>query len=286
MPLKSFFPCNTAVVHTWVYLRDDQPFGGTAPPAALFYYSRDRAGEHPRTHLAAYAGILQADAYSGYGKLYDPARQPGAVTEALCWAHSRRKLFELADIVATAKRRSHGKDHYISPLALEGVRRIDALFAIERDINGKSAAERVAVRRELSKPLVDDLHAWMVENRAKLANKNPVAKAMDYMLKRWAGFTRFLEDGRIDLSNNAAERALRGIARPASLCTPSSSVCKHWKRSFVGDATRATFTGHRRFDRFRRQVVGADLIGRAGYNLHRGQYTGFDQTPYRMACNV
>jgi hypothetical protein len=195
-----------------VYVRDDLPFGGTAPPAALFYYSRDRAGEHPRTHLASYAGILQADAYSGYGKLYDPARQPGAVTEALCWAHSRRKLFELADIAATAKRRSQGKEHFISPLALEGVRRIDALFAIERDINGKSVEERLIVRRELARPLVDDLHAWMVENRAKLANKNPVAKAMDYMLKRWTGFTRFLDDGRIDLSNNAAERALRGIA--------------------------------------------------------------------------
>jgi transposase len=210
VPVLAKGGCDTG--RCWVYVRDDLPFGGTAPPAALFYYSRDRAGEHPRTHLASYAGILQADAYSGYGKLYDPARQPGAVTEALCWAHSRRKLFELADIAATAKRRSQGKEHFISPLALEGVRRIDALFAIERDINGKSVEERLIVRRELARPLVDDLHAWMVENRAKLANKNPVAKAMDYMLKRWTGFTRFLDDGRIDLSNNAAERALRGIA--------------------------------------------------------------------------
>jgi len=210
VPVLAKGGCDTG--RCWVYVRDDLPFGGTAPPAALFYYSRDRAGEHPRTHLASYAGILQADAYSGYGKLYDPARQPGAVTEALCWAHSRRKLFELADIAATAKRRSQGKEHFISPLALEGVRRIDALFAIERDINGKSVDERLIVRRELARPLVDDLHAWMVENRAKLANKNPVAKAMDYMLKRWTGFTRFLDDGRIDLSNNAAERALRGIA--------------------------------------------------------------------------
>jgi transposase len=211
VPVLAKGGCDTG--RCWVYVRDDQPFGGTAPPAALFHYSRDRAGEHPRTHLATYAGILQADAYSGYGKLYDPARQPGAVTEALCWAHSRRKLFELADIAASARRRSQGKStHVISPLALEGVRRIDAIFAIERDINGESARERAAGRQQLSKPLVDDLHAWMMENRTKLANSNPVAKAMDYMLKRWAGFTRFLEDGRIDLSNNAAERALRGIA--------------------------------------------------------------------------
>jgi transposase len=211
VPVLAKGGCDTG--RCWVYVRDDHPFGGTAPPAALFHYSRDRGGEHPRTHLATYAGILQADAYSGYGKLYDPARQPGAVTEALCWAHSRRKLFELADIAASARRRSQGKfAHVISPLALEGVQRIDALFDIERDINGKSAAERMAVRQQLSKPLADDLNAWMTENRAKLANSNPVAKAMDYMLKRWSGFTRFLDDGRIDLSNNAAERALRGIA--------------------------------------------------------------------------
>jgi len=211
VPVLAKGGCDTG--RCWVYVRDDQPFGGTAPPAAVFHYSRDRGGEHPRTHLATYAGILQADAYSGYGRLYDPARQPGAVTEALCWAHSRRKLFELADIAAAARRRSHGKAASpISPLALEGVQRIDALFAIERPINGKSAEERLAVRQHLSKPLVDDLHAWMMENRAKLAKHNPVAKAMDYMLKRWSGFTRFLDDGRIDLSNNAAERALRGIA--------------------------------------------------------------------------
>ena len=211
VPVLAKGGCDTG--RCWVYVRDDQPFGGTAPPAALFHYSRDRRGEHPRTHLANYAGILQADAYSGYGKLYDPARQPGAVTEALCWAHSRRKLFELADIAATAKRRSQGKlEQFISPLALEGVRRIDAIFAIERGINGRSAGERLAVRRQFSKPLVDDLQIWMAENRARLANKNPLAKAIDYMLKRWSGFTRFLEDGRIDLSNNAAERALRGIA--------------------------------------------------------------------------
>ena len=134
------------------------------------------------------------------------------MTEALFWAHSRRKLFELADIAATARRRSQGQsEHFISPLALEGVRRIDAIFAIERDISSKSAKERCAIRQKLTRPLVEDLHTWMTENRAKLANKNPVAKAMDYMLKRWPGFTRFLEDGRIDLSNNAAERALRGI---------------------------------------------------------------------------
>ena len=197
----------------WTYVRDDRPFGGTAPPAAVFSYSRDRGGEHPQAHLANYTGILQADAYGGYGKLYEPGRNPAPIIEAPCWAHARRKFFELADIAAAARRKAKGKTSApTSPLALEAVRRIDALFAIERDINGHSAEERLAVRRDRSLPLVTDLESWMREQRAKLSRHAEVAKAMDYMLKRWDPFTRFLDDGRICLTNNAAERALRGIA--------------------------------------------------------------------------
>ncbi len=194
----------------WVYVRDDRPFGGADPPAALFYYSRDRGGTHPQQHLADYAGLLQADAYAGYNALYEPAREPGPILECLCWSHSRRKFFELADIAATAKRR--GKTTPISPEALEAVQRIDRLFDIEREINGKSAAERLGVRNELSRPLVEDLEKWMRGKRADMSKHSPVAKAMDYMLKRWPSFTRFLNDGRICLTNNAAERALRGVA--------------------------------------------------------------------------
>lgn len=196
----------------WVYVRDDQPFGGKDPPAAVFYYSRDRGGEHPRAHLASYAGILQADAYGGYSKLYAPERRPGPIIEALCWAHARRKFFELADIAAAAQRKAKGKAASISPLALEAVRRIDALFEIERGVNGRSAEERLTARRELSAPLVADLETWFRAERAKLSRHADVAGAMDYMLKRWGAFTRFLSDGRICVSNNAAERALRGIA--------------------------------------------------------------------------
>jgi transposase len=197
----------------WVYLRDDRPFAGPSPPAAVFYYSRDRGGEHPQAHLAQYAGILQADAYGGYGKLYDPERSPGPITEALCWSHARRKFYELADLTAAARRKAQGKSPAaISPLALEAVQRIDAVFDIEREITGRSAQARLAVRQELSLPLVSDLEAWMRAQRAKLSRHNPVAAAMDYMLKRWTAFTRFLDDGRICLTNNAAERALRGIA--------------------------------------------------------------------------
>jgi transposase len=203
----------TALARCWVYVRDDRPFGGRAPPAAMFYYSRDRSGEHPVRHLAGYAGILQADAYGGYNKLYETDRRPGPITEAGCWVHARRPFFVLADIAANARRKAQGKTAgVVSPLALEAVRRIDALFEIERSINGESAERRRAVRQELSAPLVTDLERWLREHRPKLSRGNDLAKAMDYVLKRWPAFTRFLNDGRVCLSNNAAERALRGIA--------------------------------------------------------------------------
>jgi transposase len=132
----------------WVYVRDDRPFGGRDPPAAMFYYSRDRAGEHPQAHLADYAGIFQADAFGGYNKLYEAGRKPAPIVEAACWVHARRPFFIMADIAANARRKAQGKTSgVISPLALEAVRRIDTLFAIERSINGHSAERRRAVVR-------------------------------------------------------------------------------------------------------------------------------------------
>jgi transposase len=195
------------------FLADDRPFGGTGPPAAMFYYSRDRAGEHAQAHLAGYAGIFQADAFGGYTKLYEADRKPGPLVEAACWVHARRPFFQMADLAANARRKAQGKaTAVISPLALEAVRRIDALFDIERAINGHSAERRRQVRQESCAPLVADLERWLREQRAKLSRGNDLARAMDYLLKRWPAFTRFLDDGRICLSNNAAERALRGIA--------------------------------------------------------------------------
>ena len=197
----------------WVYVRDDKPFGGTAPPAAMFYYSRDRKGEHPQRHLAGYAGLFQADAFDGYRQLYLPDRSPGPIVEAGCWVHARRPFFAMADLEENARRQAAGKRAItLSPIAIEVVRRIDALFDIERSINGKPAEERRAVRQELSKPLVEALQVYMREQRAKLSRGHDLAKAIDYILKRWAAFTLFLDDGRVCLSNNAAERALRGIA--------------------------------------------------------------------------
>jgi transposase len=197
----------------WVYVRDDRPFGGPDPPAAVFYYSRDRSGTHPQNHIERWSGILQADAYGGYEQLYRVNRASGPILEAACWAHGRRKFFELADIEAAARRKARGKTpQAISPLALEAVKRIDMLFEIERGINGRSAEERCLVRQERSAPLVAELEAWLQEHRTRLSPGHDLAKAMTYMLKRWASFTRFLDDGRICISNNAAERALRGIA--------------------------------------------------------------------------
>ena len=194
----------------WTYVRDDRPFEGRAPPAALYYASRDRRHEHPVRHLRDFAGILQADAYDGYNELYEPSRLPGPITSALCWAHARRQFFELADIAANTRRGKNAA--VISPIALEAVRRIDALFDIERGINGLAVDERLRIRKEQSAPLLTALEAWLREQRSRLSRSASVAEPIDYMLKRWDRFARFIDDGRICLSNNAAERALRGFA--------------------------------------------------------------------------
>ncbi|PZX13038.1 transposase IS66-like protein [Palleronia aestuarii] len=206
----------------WVYVRDDRPFGGQTPPAALFRYSPDRRGEHPEAHLEAWSGILQADAYAGFGGLYAEGRNPAPVVSALCWAHARRKFYELADIAAGTRRGKAAPS--ISPLALEAVRRIDGIFDAERAINGASVDARLDAQRETIAPMVADLERWMRDERARLSRHAPVARAMDYMLRRWPGFATFLEDGRACLTNSEpvnatgsreqanAERALRGVA--------------------------------------------------------------------------
>lgn len=196
----------------WDYVRDDRPFGGADPPAVVFYYSRDRRGEHPQAHLASWSGILQADAYAGYFELYAPDRRPGLILEAGCFAHARRKFFELADVEGAARKKSRGeRTGPIYPIALEAVQKLDALFDIERDINGKTPAERLAARQEFSAPLMAELHDWLKAQLAKLSRNHDLAKAINYMLRRWDAFTHFLTDGRVCLTNNAAERALRCV---------------------------------------------------------------------------
>jgi hypothetical protein len=168
---------------------------------------RDRRQEHPERHLRGFTGILQADAYSGYNALWDPSRAQGAITPALCWSHARRQFFELADIVANARRGR--KATAISPVALEAVKRIDALFDIERVINGVSVEERLRVRQERSRPLVGALETWLREERSRLSRAASVAKPIDYLLRRWDRFTPFLDDGRICLTTRRRAGAAR-----------------------------------------------------------------------------
>jgi len=183
----------------WTYVRDDRPFAGPDPPAAMFFYSRDRGGEHPEQHLASYAGLMQADAYAGFTKLYEANRKPGPIIEAACWAHGRRKFFDLARLNK-------------APIAAAAVERIDVLFAIEREINGLTPPERARVRQERSRPLMIELQTWLREQRARLSKNSDTTKAINYSLNRWDAFARFLEDGRLCMSNNAAERELRTVA--------------------------------------------------------------------------
>jgi transposase len=189
----------TRIGRLWTYVRDDRPFGGRDPPAAAFFYSPDRGARHPEQHLASYAGLMQADAYAGFRRLYGAGRKEGPIIEAACWAHARRQFFDLARLDK-------------APIAIEAVERIDALFAIEREIDGLTSQERLALRHQRSRPLVIALESWLREQRAKLSGQSKTARAIAYSLTRWVALTRFLDDGRLCMSNNAAERAIRPLA--------------------------------------------------------------------------
>ena len=158
--------CTTGRI--WTYVRDDRPFAGPAPPAAVYYASSDRRGEHPQKHLATFAGILQADCYNGFEPLFDPQKKALPITPAFCFAHARRGFFELADIEKNAREGKKGKP--VSPIALEAVKRLDALFEIERAINGRGADQRRALRQEKSKPLLKDMRNWSLRRA-----RNPLA---------------------------------------------------------------------------------------------------------------
>ena len=179
----------------WTYVRDDRPAGSEAAPAVWFAYSPDRKGEHPANHLKNYRGILQADGYAGFNRLYEQ----GGVVEAACWAHVRRKFHDLYQA-------------HRSPLAAEALERIAQLYGIEKEIRGRSPAERRAVRQLRSASLVEALHVWLKATLSKLSRKSDVAGAIGYALGRWAALGRYCGDGRIEMDNNAAERSLRAVA--------------------------------------------------------------------------
>jgi transposase len=184
----------------WVYVRDDRPWGGSDPPGAAYYFSPDRKGEHPQAHLADFKGVLQADAYGGFKKLYEAGTDEAPrIREAACWAHLRRDFHDVWKMTG-------------SPIAREALDRIGALYDIERDIAAQSAEVRRRVRQEHSKPRVEAFRAWCESQLPRIPGKGDLAKAMRYALNRWHAFTLFLEDGRVAIDNNAAERAIRPVA--------------------------------------------------------------------------
>src|ERR1039457_3790684 len=178
----------------WAYVRDDRPAAGPDPPAVWYRYSPDRKGEHPQAHLRSFRGILQADGYAGFNALYED----GHILEAACWAHARRKHYDLYTVDR-------------SPIASEAIRRIGLLYAIEREIHGQTPAARLAVRQRRSAPVLAQLHVWFTATQLTVSAKSPLAGAIRYSLVRWQALTRFCHDGRIELDNNTAERSIRAL---------------------------------------------------------------------------
>ena len=196
-PVPVLAPGNgkTKTGRLWTYVRDDRPAGDNAAPALWFAYSPDRKGEHPEQHLGKFRGTLQADAYAGFNQLY----ADGRIQQAVCWAHVRRHFYDLEQ--------AHG-----SPIAQEALLRIGALYRVEEQIRGKPPDQRRAVRQAESKPLLDSLRQWFETTLSKLSRKSDTTAAIRYALSRWDALTRYIEDGHIEIDNNAAERSLRGVA--------------------------------------------------------------------------
>ena len=179
----------------WTYVRDDRPAGDQTPPAVWFAYSPDRKGEHPKEHLKNFRGMLQADGYAGFDRIYEA----GQIQEVACWAHVRRKFY---DIEVAHK----------SAVAREALERIAALYGIEKQIHGRLPEERLAVRNEQSRPLLESLKQWLREILGRLSKKSDTALAVRYALGRWEALVRYCNDGRLEMDNNAAERSLRAVA--------------------------------------------------------------------------
>ena len=204
-PIGVLAPGNrqTKTGRIWTYVVDERPWGGHRPPMALYRYSQDRKGERPAGHLSDFAGYIHADGYAGYEALTRSKAPPGQraqrIVHAACWAHARRKLYDV-----------HQKTQ--SPIAAEGLRRIGVLYDIEREINGLPPERRRTIRAERTVPLLADLRIWMETERRRLSSKTDLAKALQYALSRWDALGRFAADGRLAIDNDAAERALRGIA--------------------------------------------------------------------------
>ncbi len=195
MPVLAPGTGKTKIGRLWTYVHDDRPAGSSAAPAVWFAYSPDRKGEHPQQHLSEFRGALQADAYAGFNDLY----KDGRIQEIACWAHVRRKFYDLAQ--------THG-----SPIAKEAIERIGALYAIESEICGRPPDQRRQVRQARARPLLDSLHQWFETCLTKLSRKSDTTAAVKYALGLWPELLRYCEDGGLEIDNNAAERALRAVA--------------------------------------------------------------------------
>jgi transposase len=197
----------------WAYARDDRPWGGADPPGVVYLYAPDRKAERPIAHLAGFKGVLQVDGYAGYRVL----AEGGDVDLAFCWSHVRRRFYELA---------AAGP----APIASEALERIGRLYAVEKDIRGRSAEERQTARQEKSRPIIDDLEPWLREKLALISQKTKLAEAIRYALSRWDGLTRFVDDGRIEIDSNVVERSIRPIAlnRKNALFAGSDGGGEHW----------------------------------------------------------
>jgi transposase len=200
----------------WGYAVDDRPWGGGTPPAVVYLYAEDRKGERAAAHLAAFRGVLQVDGYGGFKGLL-ANRPPGEIRLAFCWAHCRRRFYDIHQETG-------------SPLAEEALRRIGELYKVETEIRGRPADERRAIRQERSKPIVDALHAWLTAQLERVSGRSNLAEAIRYVLRHWRGLVLFLEDGRLELDTNSIERAIRPIAlgRRNSLFAGSDGGARHW----------------------------------------------------------
>jgi transposase len=195
MPVLAPGTGKTKTGRLWTYVRDERPAGEKTAPAVWFAYSEDRKGEHPRQHLKNFKGALQADAYAGFHHLYDG----GAIYEVACWAHARRKFYEIHEA-------------HPSPITTEALNRIGALYAIEEKVRGKPVDIRREVRQSRARPLLEDLRGWMEKSLRQLSPKSETAAAIRYALSRWSALTRYVDDGLLEIDNNPAERALRCVA--------------------------------------------------------------------------
>jgi len=263
-PVPVLAPGNgkTKTGRLWVYVRDDRTSADMTPPAVWFTYTPDRKGIHPQQHLESFSGTLQADAYGGYRAIYETGR----VIEAACWAHARRQFYEL---------------HAARPNALntEALERIGVLYKIEETIRGKPPDERRAYRQVHARPLLEHFHAWLTTTLETLSRKSDTSRAILYALNRWEAFTRYCDDGQLEIDNLPVERALRGVAMGRSLCTSFRDLDKHWDLTFSVVATRAIFARQRRRNRVAAQIARANLPRSIGHHLLGGKNSIVYQTP-------